>query len=322
MQEGAVMIKLGIVGLGHMGGYHAAIARHLPSAQLTAIADPHEEMWEKVQSKSCFFTKDYQELASKVDAVIIATPTNTHYKIARFFLENKIHVLIEKPLTPTKEEAEKLFDIADKNKCVFHVGHVERFNGALQELKKIIHNPYLIEAHRIGPFSSRVQDDSVVLDLMIHDIDLILGLVDSPVAHISTVGKNWCSPNTDIALVHIKFENGALANIVANRTAHIKKRTMQIHQEDSFINLNFSTQDISIHQHTKSEVMVGHNRLKYRQEERVDRLFVYKENPLKQEILYFLKAIKTRKNIMRAEQDLAALDLTLQIVEQCKQTHL
>jgi Predicted dehydrogenases and related proteins len=175
------MVKLGVIGLGHMGGYHALACTTLPQLQLIGIADPNEKNWEKVSSLNIIKTKDFRELLEHVDAVIIAVPTDLHYQIAKVCLEHKKHILLEKPLTKNIEQAEELFKLAALHNIALHVGHVERFNGAVQELKKLINKPYLIESCRIGPFNPRVQNDSVVLDLMIHDLDIIVNLINSPI---------------------------------------------------------------------------------------------------------------------------------------------
>ncbi len=309
------MIKIGVIGLGHMGGYHASVCKIIPNVQLVGVADPNEENWKKVKSVKVVKTKNYKNLLDIVDAVIIAVPTQYHYAIAKDCLENKKHVLVEKPITKNLKEAKELFDIAQKNNCALHIGHVERFNGAVQELKKIIHEPYLIECHRMGPFVPRVQTDSVIMDLMIHDIDILLNLVDSPVKSFSVVGNRIKTGLSDIATVAITFENGVLAKIVSSRVSQAKQRTMSIHQKTSFIKLDFSTQDISIHRHTSDSVKISSNQLQYRQEGTIERLFVYKDNPLKLEVENFIKSIKTGKHLTDAQQDISALGLTLKIEE-------
>ena len=309
------MIKIGIIGLGKMGGYHASACSLLPSVSLVAVSDPTTENWKKIRSSKVLKTKHYSDWIDSVDGVIIAVPTDLHFPIAKECLEKGKHVLIEKPITKSLEQAKELFRIAKQKKVALHIGHVERFNGAVQELKKIVHEPYLIESHRMGPFAPRVQNDTVILDLMIHDLDIILGIVNSKVKTINAVGNTIKSDKCDIGIVQIAFENGTIANIVSSRASHIKKRTMSVHQKNSFIKLNFTTQDIAIHKHTSDSVKLGHSQLQYRQEETVERLFVYKDNPLKLEVEHFVKSIKSGKNLIDAEQDLNALSVTLQLEE-------
>jgi predicted dehydrogenase len=307
------MVKLGVIGLGHMGGYHASNACILQSAQLTAVADPTEAHWQKVKPATVIKTQDYREWIDLVDGVIIAVPTAAHYDVAKECLARGKHVLLEKPLTNTVQQAEELMNLAQKNNCALHVGHVERFNGAVQELKKIIDNPTLIECHRMGPFSPRVQKDSVVLDLMIHDIDLVLNLVNSPVKAIDARGTKVYTASCDVATVHIEFENGTLASIISSRASQIKKRTMAVHQKNEHLLLDFTTQDLSIYRNGSASVQVGADQLKYRQETSIERVFVYKDNPLKLEIENFVHSIKNNNNLFNPEQDLTALKVTFEI---------
>ncbi len=307
------MIKMGIIGLGHMGGYHASICTTLPQVSLIGIADLSTDNWKKVTDTNVIKTKDYHDWIDKVEAVIIAVPTQFHYKIAKDCLSRHKHVLIEKPLTKTLTQALDLFSIARDNNCCLHVGHVERFNAAVQQLKKIVHDPYLIQSHRMGPFTPRPQKDSVILDLMIHDLDIILNLVDSQVACIQAVGHKVKTDQADIATVQLKFENGVLATIVASRTSQIKKRAMSIHQHGAFIHLDFTTQDISIHTRTTDSFKIGDNQMQYKQKGTVQRLFVYKDNPLKLEIENFVHSCLTRTNLIDAEQDIGALKIAFEI---------
>ncbi len=307
------MIKLGVIGLGHMGGYHASVCQQSSNIQLVAVADSSELNLQKIKNPAIITSTDYHEWLDKVDGVIIAVPTEAHYAIAKDCLQNGKHVLIEKPLTKNMAQAQELFDIAQQKNLTLHVGHVERFNGPVQELKKIINEPYLIECHRMGPFVPRVQKDSVVLDLMIHDLDLVLNFVASPIKTISALGKKVYSQNCDIASVQIGFENGAMAHLVSSRASQIKARSMVIHQKNEFIQLDFTTQDLLIHRHSSSSVQVGPDQLKYKQEALIERLFVHKDNPLKQEVEHFANAIKTETNRLNPEQDLPALDASLKI---------
>jgi predicted dehydrogenase len=307
------MIKIGIIGLGHMGGYHASVCSLLPHLELIGVADPQEASWAKIKNNNVIKTKDYREWIDFVDAVIVAVPTDLHYSVTKDCLEKGKHVLLEKPLTKTIEEAIELFSLAKKNDRALHVGHVERFNGAVQELKKIIDQPYLIESHRMGPFAPRVQQDSVVLDLMIHDLDIILNLVNAPVKELAIHGTKVYSSSCDLASVHLAFENGTIAHLVSSRAAQIKKRTMTIHQKNEFISLDFTTQDIAIHRRASSSVDIGTDRLKYKQEVTIEHLFVYKDNPLKLEVEYFIDSIKNKQNMHNPEQDLIALNVTFEI---------
>ncbi len=307
------MVNIGIIGLGRMGGYHASIASQMAGVKLVGVADPLVAAQEKIKNDTVIKSKDYKEWIEFVDGVIISVPTEYHFSIAYDCLKRGKHVLLEKPLTKTIKEAEELFELAEKKGCALHVGHVERFNGAVQELRSIIKEPFLIESHRMGPFASRVQKDSVVLDLMIHDLDIILNLINSPVTSVGALGKKIYSSSCDAATVQLGFANGVAAHIVSSRASQIKQRTMTINQKDEYINLDFTTQDISIHRHATSSVQIGHDQLRYKQETKVEHLFVHKENPLKLEINYFVNAIRDKKYLCNPEQDIAALKITIEI---------
>jgi predicted dehydrogenase len=307
------MIKLGIIGLGRMGGYHASVCAQLHQVELIGVADQNKENFKKLRTKNTEMSSDYKTWLDRVDGVIIAVPTQFHYQIAKDCLLAGKHVLLEKPLTKTLEEAEELFALATSKGLALHAGHVERFNGGVQELKKIIDAPFFIESHRMGPFAPRVQNDSVVLDLMIHDLDIILNLISSPVKSISAQGTKVYTDSCDLASVQICFENGTIAHLASSRASQIKKRTMQIHQKTEYINLDFTTQDIAIHRHASSSVQIGSDQLRYKQECSIEHLFVYKDNPLKQEIEYFINSITTGANLSNADQDLRALKVTYEI---------
>jgi predicted dehydrogenase len=309
------MIKLGVIGLGHMGAYHASVCATLPSATLVGVADINPDNLAKIKNPNVLCTTDYQEILPLVDAVIIALPTDLHYAAAKDALLAGVHVLIEKPLTRTIAQAEELFDLAAQKNLTLHVGHVERFNGALQELKKIINSPYLINMQRMGPFVPRVAQDSVVLDLMIHDLDLVLNLVPSKLEHFDVIGKKISSTNCDIAHVELVFANGTLATILSSRASQIKQRSMTIHQEKEFISLNFTTQDLAIHRSTSSSIQIGQDQLRYKQESLVEHVFVYKDNPLKLEIEHFAKAARNGSQQNKPVEDTAALRLTFAIEE-------
>jgi len=310
------MVKLGVIGLGHMGGYHASVSQNLQQAQLVAIADPTEANWQKVRAPHILKTKDFNEWIDAVDGVIIAVPTAHHYAVAKACLSKGKHVLIEKPLTNNLDQAKELFDLAASKNCTLHVGHVERFNGSIQEVKKIINQPSLIECHRMGPFVARVQKDSVVLDLMIHDLDLVLGLIDAPITSVSAHGTKVYTDSCDVATVQISFGNGTIASIISSRASQIKQRTMAVHQKNEYLHLDFGTQALMIHRQASFSTQVGADQLKYRQEATIEHVFVHKDNPLKLEIEHFVNAIATNADRMNPDQDLRALELTFNIEKQ------
>ena len=233
------MIKVGIVGVGHLGEIHLKLI--LSSINFDLIG-----FYETNQVKSDLISKKYQvksfksleDLSENVQAVIISTPTIHHHEIATFFLKNNIHVFIEKPITTNVKEANELVQLAKDNNLVGQVGHVERFNGAFTEVENLL-NPMFIEAHRLSNYPARGTDVSVILDLMIHDIDIILSIVKSKVSNVSANGTKIISSSPDIANARIEFENGCVANLTASRISLKKMRKMRIFQSDSYVSIDF-----------------------------------------------------------------------------------
>ena len=233
------MIKVGIVGVGHLGEIHLKLI--LSSINFDLIG-----FYETNQEKSDLISKKYQvksfksleDLSENVQAVIISTPTIHHHEIATYFLKNNIHVFIEKPITTNVKEANELVQLAKDNNLVGQVGHVERFNGAFTEVENLL-NPMFIEAHRLSNYPARGTDVSVILDLMIHDIDIILSIVKSKVSNVSANGTKIISSSPDIANARIEFENGCVANLTASRISLKKMRKMRIFQSDSYVSIDF-----------------------------------------------------------------------------------
>jgi predicted dehydrogenase len=300
-----------------MGRYHVAVYAELPEVELVGIVDIDQERVRSLaaQYNTTAYT-DYRELFGRVDVVSIAVPTHLHYPIGRDFLLNDIHVLLEKPITKDLEQARELFATAASRDLVLHIGHVERFNGAVQELKKIVEEPLLIEARRLGPFQKRCADDGVVLDLMIHDIDIVLGLVARPVVHISAQGLSVFTPLEDVATVQLVFEGGCVATLTASRATQNKIRTMAVTQRDAYIFLDFTDQDIHIHRQASSEHLLTRDKLRYKQESLIERVFVYKDNPLKSEIRHLLDCIQNgAKRAVSVEDELRSLTVALEIID-------
>ena len=310
-------IRAGVVGVGQMGQYHVGIFSELHDVDLVGIADSDDQRGASVAKKynTCQHP-DYRDLLDKVDVVSIAVPTSLHYSVARDFIEAGVHVLLEKPIAHTMAEATELFRLAELHDVALHIGHVERFNGAIQELKKIVHEPWLIESRRLGPFVPRIKEDGVVLDVMIHDIDIILNLVDAPISRIYALGKSIYSGHEDLANVQICFQNGCIANIIASRSTEIKIRTMAITQRDAYIFLDYTDQDIRVHRQASSEHIVTRGALRYRQESLIERIFVHKENPLKLEICHLLDYVtQGATRVVSVEKELRSLHVALQILE-------
>jgi predicted dehydrogenase len=293
MNRGERRIQAGVVGAGHMGQYHILVYAELWNVDLVGIVDVDADKAGRLagQYATRAFT-DHRQLIGKVDVASVAVPTDQHFIVTRDLLEAGIHVLVEKPMTPTLEEAKELFRLARQRSVILHVGHVERFNGAVQELKKIVERPILVESRRLGPFFPRVQNDTVVMDLMIHDIDIVLGLVDGEPRNLHAMGRSIHSPGPDVASVQIFFDTDTIATITASRATEQKIRTLAITQPDAYILLDYAAQDIQIHRRAAQEYTLNRESIRYRLASFVEHRSVHKENPLKLEILHLLSAVR------------------------------
>ncbi|RKX98478.1 MAG: gfo/Idh/MocA family oxidoreductase, partial [Spirochaetes bacterium] len=256
------------------------------------------------------------DILENVDAVCIAVPTKYHFEVAKKTLEEDKHTLLEKPIARTVEEARELVKIAEERGLIFQVGHVERFKGAVTELRKIVNDPYLIEARRLSPWINKDWDTGVVLDLMIHDIDIVLSLIKSNVVHIDAVGKRVKSLYEDVASALLQFENGAIASITSSRLSETRIRAMAISQDKAFIYLNFETQDINIYRGASASFFVSKKEITYKHETIVERVLVQKENALKEELVHFIECIKGEtKPIITGEDDVKTLSVTIDIIK-------
>jgi predicted dehydrogenase len=251
-------IRSAVIGVGYLGKFHAEKFNMLPHSQLVAVCDSQAERCHDIAQKHKVESIiDYKELLGKVDAVSIAVPTSLHFPIAKFFLENGIHVLLEKPIASTVAEAQSLIEIANEKKVVFQIGHLERFNSVLIALDTILDNPRFIESIRLAPFKPRGTDINVVLDLMIHDIDIIQRIVGSPINNIHANGASVLSQHIDIANVRLQFENGCVANVTASRVSFKVERKLRIFQHDAFISLDLHHKKLAIHRKGISEMFPG-----------------------------------------------------------------
>lgn len=232
--------KVGVVGVGHLGTLHAKMYDMIPTADFLGIYDIDTQRSREIADRfgvTPFPSLD--ALLDRVDAISVVTPTSNHFETASYALSRGVHVFIEKPITSDVASAEELIKIAEQKKRIVQVGHIERFNPALMSLRSVDLNPMFIESHRLAQFNPRGTDVAVVLDLMIHDIDIILHLVNSPVRQIDANGVAVVSDSIDIANTRIQFENGAVANITASRISQKKMRKMRIFQPDTYITIDF-----------------------------------------------------------------------------------
>ena len=227
--------KIGVVGAGHLGKHHIKHLSNHKGVDFVGVFDTNEDSLKNICDE--FSVKPLQsleELISLCEAVNIVTPTNTHFDIARKFLNQKKDVFIEKPLTNTVEEALSLINLAKTNECIVQVGHIERFNPTINKLKELVDNPHYIEIERLAPFQARGTEVPVVLDLMVHDIDLILEMVNSPLESIQASGAKMMSNSIDVAHAHIKFQNGVVANLKSSRIAQNYVRKIRTYQKNFY----------------------------------------------------------------------------------------
>jgi predicted dehydrogenase len=242
-------LRAAVIGVGYLGRFHAQKYASLPDVELVGVVDAHPETARRVAKELgvAAFT-DYRELldAGRVDLVSVASTTETHHAVARDCLAAGVHVLAEKPITVTVAQADELVALADAKKLVLQVGHLERFNPAWLAVKDKITRPVFIEAHRMAPFKARGIDVSVVLDLMIHDLDLILPLVASPVTDLRASGVSVLTDGIDIANARIEFANGCVANLTASRTSTASLRRLRVFQHHEYISIDFGDRRIGI----------------------------------------------------------------------------
>ena len=227
--------KIGVVGAGHLGKHHIKHLSNHNGVEFVGVFDINTESLQNICSEfSVKPLQNIEELISLCDAVHIVTPTNTHFDIAKKFLDHKKDVFIEKPITNTVEEASSLINLGKENGCIIQVGHIERFNPTINKLKELVDNPHYIEIERLAPFQARGTEVPVVLDLMVHDIDLILEMVDSPLESVQASGAKMMSNTVDLAHAHIKFQNGVVANLKSSRIAQSYVRKIRTYQKNFY----------------------------------------------------------------------------------------
>ncbi len=304
----------GVIGVGYLGRYHADKYAGLQEAQLAGVVDIDPKRAEEVSRKhNVAAYTDYRELFGKVEAVSVAVPTGLHYLVVKDFLQQGIDVLVEKPIAASLDEADELVALAEKNRCVLQVGHLERFNPGFMLLDGILKSPLFIETHRLAPFKNRGTDVDVILDIMIHDIDIILSIVPSDIVSIHAVGVPVLMADTnDIANARIEFENGCVANITASRISVKEMRKTRIFQEDAYISIDFAEQKSEVFRKEES----SHNSsdmpsIAY------DLIEAPKADQLREEIASFIMSVKLRKPpVVGGRDGRDALKVAFEIVSQ------
>lgn len=312
-------IKVGVFGVGHLGKHHARILNALPAAELVGINDIDPQRGEEIaeREKVPYYAR-WEDLLEKCEAVDIVTPTTNHHCLAAPALRAGKHVFIEKPITKTLEEADELIELGNKAGVVFQVGHIERFNSAVMEIKRVLECPRYIEVHRLSPYSPRVRDIGVVVDLMIHDLDLILSLVKSPVVRCDAVGVPVLTEHEDIASARITFEDGCVANLTASRVAIEPQRRIRIFQRNTFISLDYQKQEFAVFRKLDEnekpmmgDPMPGVSRYVLH----MDR----EEDALTTELSDFLRCIReARRPVVSGEDGRRALALAIQVTEEAR----
>ena len=303
-------IKFGVIGAGKIGTFHTRTLSKLEEVQLVGVCDVDINRAQALAKEyNCTPFTDYTELLKQIDAVIVAAPTPLHHKIGMYCLEHKVHTLMEKPIASTMEQAKELVKAANDNKVLLQIGHIERFNPAVVEASKYIKDPKFIAIKRLGPYDPRVSGVGVVLDLMIHDIDLLLTMLKSEVVSIDALGLSAFSQYEDIANVRLKFACGCTADITASRASFEKARYMNLYQEDAYMSVDFMNAKVKIYRKKTPVVSSLAD---------VDVIYpnVGKELPMTSEILHFIDCIKNHKTpAPSGEKGAKALQVALAIID-------
>jgi predicted dehydrogenase len=301
-------LRVGVIGCGVLGSRHAEIYRQLPDVDVVAVVDPLEAKAETLaRALGTRAFSRVQDCVGMLDAASVCTPAVSHHEVARPLIEAGVHLLVEKPITSRLEDADDLIALAAAKKTILQTGHIERFNGAVSTVKRLVHNPVFIECDRIGPYDPRISDVGVVLDLMIHDIDIVLDLVQSPVRSVEAVGMNLFSQREDFAHSRILFENGTVANLTASRMAQKRLRKIRIFDTDQYFSLDYFQQELLTL--TRKRVAEGQNAY--------EPVPVVKSQPLDEEVKSFVAAVRGSgtKGVSGADGR-AALAVALQILDQ------
>jgi predicted dehydrogenase len=322
----AEKIKVGVAGVGHLGNHHARILSQIQEAELVGVCDLDAEKGKSVaQSYGTEFLDGLDALLRAVDAVSLVVPTTAHHHLAKMILESGKDLLIEKPITETVEQAQELIDLARRKGAIMQVGHIERFNPALVAIEERQVDPRFIESHRMAQFDPRGTDVAVILDLMIHDIDLTLSLVKSKLSNVEAVGVPVIAESQDICNARLTFENGCVANVTASRISAKPLRKMRLFEKDSYISLDFLTKSVEIYRLVEADQIPSDEKAKKTvvgsiPVEKVGKTIIYEkpktveQDMLTSEIESFLRAVRTRTQPkVTGEDGKRALQVALEI---------
>ncbi len=302
-------LKCAVIGTGYLGKFHAEKYASLPHCELVAVVDTNEQAAREVaKNNGTDFLTDYQPLLGELDAVSVVVPTSLHHHVTKDFLNAGANVLVEKPITVTVDEADELIAVAKQNNLILQVGHLERFNPAIVGLDNIKEQPIFIESDRLSPFNPRANDVSVVLDLMIHDIDIILAIVNSEVDRIEASGTAVLTKGIDIANARIVFENGCVANVTASRISMKMERKMRMFRPNSYVSVDFQNRVLTQHRTGTKEMFPGIPEI-------VTEESVFEDaDALLEEIKHFVNCIQTKENpLVSGEAGRKALATAIQI---------
>jgi predicted dehydrogenase len=324
-------LKVVVIGVGHLGKAHARIYSEMSDVSLVGVVDTNKDAGEAVAQRcKTRYYSSFEEILDKVDAASVVVPTKFHYQITKELLNNGIHVLVEKPMTGTVSEAEDLITLSKKSSTILQPGYIERFNPALEAIKKLDVSLKFIECHRLSPFTFRSADIGVVLDLMIHDIDIILYLSKSKVKKIDAVGVNVIADKEDIANARIQFENGCVANITASRVSFEPMRRIRLFSENSYISLDYQKQEVLIYKKSPKLTLKSIDpegkgvsnitdlkNFSFGDLLKIERIKMDNQEPLKKELESFVDCVKNGKQpVVSAEEGINAIKIAAIIREE------
>ena len=315
-------VKVGVIGIGNMGWHHARVLSLLRDAQLVGVADPDFDRGQLAKDQfGCQWFPDYQTLLGEVEAVCIAVPTLLHHSVGLACLEAGVHVLIEKPIAASQDEATALIQAARNAGRLLQVGHIERFNPAFRELTKVVANEEVVvlEGRRHSPHSDRANDVSVVLDLMIHDIDLVLELAQASVVRLAAAGGRSAEGPIDYVNATLGFDNGVVASLTASKMSHRKIRSLSAHCRSSLVETDFLNHTLHIHRRAHEWYSADHGELLYRNDGFIEEVSTTSIEPLYAELEHFLQCVRGRETPavdgLQASRALLLADLIEQAVE-------
>jgi predicted dehydrogenase len=309
-------IRAAVIGVGYLGRFHAQKYAQAEGCELIAVVDTRQEAREQIAAElKTRAVGDYRELLGAVDAVSVVTPTPAHFPVARDFLAQGTHVLVEKPITETPAQARELIELAARARCVLQVGHLERFNAAILAAEPHLRSPRFVECHRLAPYRERGTDVNVVLDLMIHDIDIVQTIVGAPIGSIDAVGTPVFSDEIDIANARIRFANGCVANATASRVSFKTERKLRIFEDDAYLSLDLQQKILTVIRKRPQAPSPGELPVS------IEESSLEPGDALKAEIDSFLGCIRTgRAPVVTGEAGLTALETAMRITAQVQES--